>query len=82
SDNQASGKWTKWYEEGGIESEGEYKNGVRTGLWRIWYKNGKPEEESQWGDGKRDGVLKVWDRKGILIKNEIYFEGELISKTK
>jgi len=40
-DNQASGKWKYWYENGKLFSEKEIKNKISTG-WKIFNKDGKP----------------------------------------
>jgi antitoxin component YwqK of YwqJK toxin-antitoxin module len=39
------GSVTKWYENGKLESKGEYSNGSRTGKWCYWYENGNKKSE-------------------------------------
>lgn len=43
NDGNKHGPYKTWYENGKIESEGEYSKGVRIGTWRYWSPSGKLE---------------------------------------
>lgn len=66
------GKWTAWYEDGTIWSEGHYTEGVDDGLKTAYHDNGKKYYEGNYKLGERSGVWKFWDKEGKLIK-EIQF---------
>ena len=70
-----------WYDNGSVESSGNYRGGVRSGEWKIWFGNKQLKEISNWKDGKKDGILKEWNPDGKLLKSEIYYEGRLVSKS-
>lgn len=46
------GKWTYWFEDGTVNSEEFYNQGVRTGIWKIWYSTGKLQQEINFSNGK------------------------------
>ena len=40
-DGKKNGKWTEWYENGQMASEGSYQEDKKNGKWTAWYKNGQ-----------------------------------------
>jgi antitoxin component YwqK of YwqJK toxin-antitoxin module len=55
------GKEIKWYENGEMESEGQYaEDGSRKiGFWREWYKNGELKKESEYSSNLTTSLDKA-----------------------
>ncbi|MBN2172629.1 MAG: hypothetical protein JW731_00765 [Bacteroidales bacterium] len=70
--NERTGKWSYWYQDGTIWSEGVYKDGVENGLKTVYHENGQKYYEGLLVDGKRTGLWNFWDKNGILIKEINY----------
>lgn len=66
------GKWTAWYEDGTIWSEGHYNEGIDDGLKIAYHENGNKYYQGNYKNGERTGVWKFWDKEGKLIK-EVQF---------
>jgi len=49
------GKQTEYYENGQMEMEENYKDGVKDGKWTFYYENGQIREEGNYKDGNGDG---------------------------
>ena len=62
----------RWYENGKLESEIQYKNGQYHGSRKQYYSNGKLASEGNFVNGKEDGTNKFWNEEGLLIR-ELYF---------
>ena len=43
----------RWYDNGQLKYEGNFKDGERDGLWNFWDENGQTKWEQNWKDGKR-----------------------------
>ena len=56
----------RWYPNGQLEYEYNYKDGKRDGLAKGWYPNGQLEYEYNYKDGELDGLTKSWDEDGQL----------------
>ena len=56
----------RWYPNGQLEYEYNYKDGKRDGLAKGWYPNGQLEYEYTYKDGELDGLTKSWDEDGQL----------------
>jgi len=41
-----------FYEEGGLEREGQYRHGERVGRWRYYQRDGRLIQESDFGSGR------------------------------
>ena len=52
-DGRVDGKWTEWYENGQIKSEGNYKDNKRDGKWTGWYPDGQKMSEENYKDGRQ-----------------------------
>ena len=86
-------KW-KWYKNGQMWSEGNFKNDIKDGLWTFWYENGQkrqegtykdniPISEKHWTeDGLDNGEFILYDKNGdVWLKgnlNNNKFDGEFI----
>ena len=45
TDGQKHGPFKTWYDNGQIESDGQFSNGVRSGYWRYWSRSGQLTRE-------------------------------------
>ena len=54
-DGKQGGRWTRWYDNGQKETEGERKNGKLEGRWTRWHDNGKKKQEGEYKNGERAG---------------------------
>jgi len=81
------------YYKGG-KREGEYKRLWKNGqLWiychfkedkeedeyKQWFENGQLWIYCHFKEGKEEGAYKEWNEEGVLIKDEVYHNGEKIS---
>jgi antitoxin component YwqK of YwqJK toxin-antitoxin module len=71
-DSIKDGKWTVWYENGNIWSEGYFKNNKPEGLRIVYYENGKVRYKGKFKDGKPVGTWSFWDEKGTLVNKHQY----------
>ena len=68
-----SGKWTYYYNNGKMESAGEYNSkGLKQGKWLNYYENETVAEEEEYDNGKLNGVYKKFTRDGKLVEEFIY----------
>ena len=49
------GKWTKWYDTGMLEEQGQYKNDEKSGDWIFYDKYGVKYKKQQFLKGIADG---------------------------
>lgn len=69
-DNEKSGKWTEYFENGNIRSEVTYLRGEPNGYVRLYYDNGKLKEEGVWQNYHWVGNYKMFYESG---KMQYYF---------
>ena len=67
-----------YYENGQLESSGNWKDGKVHGLEEAYYKNGQLRFEGNWKDGKADGLHKSYYENGELEEIDNWKDGELI----
>ena len=72
-------KW-KWYKNGQMWSEGNFKNDIKDGLWTFWYENGQKRSEGTYKNGKEDGLYKVWFPNGQKRQEGTYKDNIPISE--
>lgn len=80
------GKQTERYPNRLPKSKGEYHKGVKIGKWTYYHDNGKTERKEYYTyklnvDGTYTYPVGTWffyDRNGILIKKQIYKDGQLV----
>lgn len=70
----AHGPYTRWYPSGGIESHGQYVDGVPTGVWGFWYPDGRRKTLGRYDRGQPVGCFAVWDEQGNQVTANV--EGE------
>ena len=49
------GEWEGYYDNGELESKGNYKDGKRDGYWEDYWDNGQLESKGNFVDNKKDG---------------------------
>lgn len=67
-----TGTFIKYFPDGSIESNINYKDYKFDGLNEGWYSNGIKEHEFYYQDGKPVGTWRFWDMNGILYRTEEY----------
>ena len=58
---------TYYYENGQIEAEANYKDGILDGKTTYWHKNGQIDFEENYKDGKEDGRWTTWHENGQIM---------------
>ncbi len=56
----------QYYQEGGLQSEGIYKDGLLEGIWKSYYNSGELEWEVTYVKGMLSGVYKKYYKNGTL----------------
>lgn len=59
--------------------KGSYKNGEKQGTWKYFRKNGSLRFEKTFADGKQHGPARQYNEEGLLIKEDLYEEGNRVS---
>lgn len=67
ADNQRTGHWWEFREDGTLDHEDDYVNGERDGIYVTYYPDGKTRmSEAHFRAGKLDGISRVWNQDGKL----------------
>ena len=66
-DKPFTGKFVEKYNNGLIEMETNYKNGIKHGKEKNYHPNGKIFKEQEWKNGNLTGEIKIWDESGNKI---------------
>jgi len=75
-DNQrCGGAWRTWFENGTLESESRFRDGLRDGRWSAWYEDGRPRWTGTYRAGKRDGAWTTWHESGRKATVSGYQDG-------
>jgi antitoxin component YwqK of YwqJK toxin-antitoxin module len=67
-----SGKWSSFHENGNPWSETHYNDGIKDGKTTSWYPNGVKRFEGFYKNDKRYGKWSFWDEEGNLIQEEVF----------
>ena len=67
-----------YYENGNLESEGNFKDGKLEGLSKLYYENGILQIEVSYKNGKIDGIMRNYYKNGDLIAEHYYKDGKKI----
>ncbi len=68
-------KWTYYYPNGAISSEGSYKNDDANCNWKYFYKNGKISSEGDYSNGLKDKEWTLYFSDGKLMGRGNYALG-------
>lgn len=69
------GKWRHLFEDGTLQSLGEYKDNKRIGNWTFYFNNGNIEQTGRYNNGKPDGLWKWFYKDGKIWREENYVNG-------
>ncbi len=75
---QRTGKWSYWYENGNLWSEGYYKNGTNDSIRNVWYESGKKRYEGFYRNGKEAGKWKFYDEEGQFAR-EVDYDKDMVN---
>jgi antitoxin component YwqK of YwqJK toxin-antitoxin module/Tfp pilus assembly protein PilF len=73
---QADGTW-KWYENGKLDYESHYENGLKQGKSVSYYENGKVARESEYDQDQRNGITDYYAMDGTFMYRLRFVEGSL-----
>jgi len=73
--NLRNGKWTAWYKNGKVWSEGYFKDGLSEGVRTVYYENGKKYMVGAYARDQKVGTWQFYDNTGKLLK-EVNFDGK------
>ena len=78
-ENKNSGSWTRLYENGLIQLQGNYVKGIDGLFCTSFYVNGQASLEEFYIDGSRQGDCISYYKDGRIKKIETYDDGELLN---
>ena len=80
--NKNVGTWKYFYDDGRLESTGDFSDDKPHGKWTWFYKSGKVKSEGNYLSGKAEGRWIKYDEQGHLNIIIYYSGGEIISEVK
>ena len=75
------GKYTSFYADHNLRSQGVFDHGVKTGAWITWYPTGIVHETFHYSRGKLNGAYEAYDPSGKLLLRIYYRNGARHGKT-
>jgi len=70
------GSYRSWYENGSLESQGEYWTGNRFGDWRYWYPDGGLREAGRYSTQGKQDTWVTYHSNGVLAEVTRYSYGK------
>jgi len=70
-----------YYENGQLDYEGHYSDGIEHGTWTYYWENGNMKSQEFYVYGREEGTMFDYDKNGEKSVKYIYSKGILISKT-
>lgn len=80
--NKNVGNWKYFYDDGRLESTGDFIDDKPHGKWTWYFKSGKVKSEGNYLSGKPDGRWFKYDDQGHLNLMIYYSRGEIVSEVK
>jgi antitoxin component YwqK of YwqJK toxin-antitoxin module len=80
-DNQKSGIWEQYFEDGSIRLKGQYTHGKLTGNFIVYYSKGHPMVIGGYKDNKREGSWKYFNKNGRMDHEIRYAGGQPLNET-
>lgn len=71
-----------YYESGGLDYVGYYKNGKEHGEWKYFWENGNVKSVAYYERGLEEGTMYDYNEKGEAIIKYRYVQGDLMSQVK
>lgn len=75
-EGKRQGRWTDYFEDGSVKSQGIYKAGMRNGEWKFYYPSGKLMQTGEYVRNRPDGPWVSYHPNDSVWKEEEFFEGE------
>lgn len=66
--NKRNGKWTAWFKNGKIWSEGSFKDDLSDGLRKVYYENGQKHMIGNYKLDQKVGKWQFYNEDGKLLK--------------
>ncbi len=66
------GKWTAWFENGVLQSEGFFKEGKNSGIRKVYYENGNKYYEGKYKNDKPIGRWIFYNTNGSISQEIDY----------
>jgi len=76
------GYFRKWYDNGQMEWEGQFENGLIQGPVTEWYRNGKLHYSGVYCNGMQEGSFTYYDEHGKLRYQADYIDGSTVQPAK
>ncbi|QLH34430.1 MAG: hypothetical protein HWD62_00390 [Cyclobacteriaceae bacterium] len=76
------GRYRRYFPNGKISIEGNFKNGVRWGTFYEYHPNGTLIRKIDYEDGMRHGSVEVYDEHGRHIQRAFYQNNKLVDSIK
>lgn len=70
--NERSGVWKQWYENGELWIEESYSAGQKHGEFTVYYPSGKKNYSGSYEFGVPTGEWKFWNESGEILKEVKY----------
>lgn len=67
--------WTNWFENGNIDSYGEYDKDKKDGRWRMFYEQGGKMAEGKFSKDLANGTWTYWHTNGVEETSGSYEDG-------
>jgi len=74
------GSFKSWYENGQINSQAEYNNGVQIGRFLYWHANGQKAVEGYYDDGERVGEWTWYHLNGLKSATGEFADGQPVGE--
>jgi antitoxin component YwqK of YwqJK toxin-antitoxin module len=74
--NILEGEFISFYQNGNIETKGQYKNGRRTGMWEQYYEKGTLKQQQEYVDDIPDGITRIYFENGKLNREGVTRKGQ------
>ncbi len=67
-----------YYDDGSVEMELVFAEGVKNGPWRRYHPNGQLREEGFYANDKEMGFWTTWYSNGVKCSEGHYWEGKMV----
>ncbi len=74
------GRFTSFFLDKQLRSQGMFKKGLKDNLWKTWYNNGELKSIGQYRNGLLHGSYRSYDENGNLEEDVHYKNGHLHGK--
>ncbi len=73
-----NGKYKRYFENGNVEVEGMFEDGVRNGTFLEYHENGKLLRKISYVNGMRHGAVEVYNEDGEFVQRAFYQNNLLV----